>query len=155
MPVVMQAKRSDALRVFVLEKYGGLYLDFDIECYRPADESFKQYSIVLQGTGDEGINNAAMASMPGHPLWKLYADVLTERSTLGTNQAQRAPMWMTGTLALTKGIFQLLQGAPRPPSGYLGGEYKVGPRLACCLHNPIKPLLLLTPAGARRLMRQC
>ena len=61
----MQAKRSDALRVFIMHHYGGLFLDLDVECYRAADDSFQQYDVVLQGTGDEGINNAVMASMPG------------------------------------------------------------------------------------------
>ena len=63
--LLLQAKRSDALRVFIMHHYGGLFLDLDVECYRAADDSFQQYDVVLQGTGDEGINNAVMASMPG------------------------------------------------------------------------------------------
>ena len=45
--------------------YGGLYLDLDIECYKPADESLRGYQVVLQGAGDEGVNNAVLASVAG------------------------------------------------------------------------------------------
>ena len=48
-----------------MHHYGGLYLDLDIECYKAADESLRGYQMILQGAGDEGINNAAMASVPG------------------------------------------------------------------------------------------
>lgn len=48
-----------------MHHYGGLYLDLDIECYKAADESLRGYQVVLQGAGDEGVNNAVMASVPG------------------------------------------------------------------------------------------
>lgn len=46
-----------------------MYLDLDNECYAPAERVFKQYDLVLQGSGFEGVNNGMMASAPGHPLW--------------------------------------------------------------------------------------
>ena len=61
----LQAKKSDALRMFIMHHYGGLYLDLDVECYKPADDSLAGYQVVFQGAGDEGINNAIMASVPG------------------------------------------------------------------------------------------
>ena len=54
--------------MFVMHYYGGLYLDLDIECYKAADDSLKGHQLVVQGSGDEGINNAVMASVPGK-LW--------------------------------------------------------------------------------------
>ncbi len=65
-----QVKRADAIRSFIMLKYGGLYLDLDNECYRPAEESFQDFDVVLQGTGFEGVNNGMMASVAGHPIWK-------------------------------------------------------------------------------------
>ena len=62
---LLQAKKSDALRIFIMHHYGGLYLDFDIECFKPADDSLQQFDLILQGTGNEGFNNAVMASVPG------------------------------------------------------------------------------------------
>ena len=60
-----QAKKSDALRALIMDHYGGLYMDLDVECFKPADESLRGYQVVLQGAGDEGINNCVMASVPG------------------------------------------------------------------------------------------
>ena len=68
----VQAKRSDALRPMILYHYGGLYLDLDVECYRPSDDSFQQFDLMLQGSGNEGFNNAMMASVPGRDAYSLY-----------------------------------------------------------------------------------
>ena len=61
----MQEKKSDALRNFIMHAYGGLYLDLDVQCYKPSEASLQHMDLVLQGTGYEGINNALMASIPG------------------------------------------------------------------------------------------
>ena len=45
------------------------------------------------------------------------------------NTATKAPMFMTGTIALTKALFGVLDPTTRPISGYLGGEFKVPMRL--------------------------
>ena len=68
--LALQVKRADAIRAFIMLKYGGMYLDLDNECYRPAEEAFLDYDVVLQGTGFEGVNNGMMASIAGHPIWK-------------------------------------------------------------------------------------
>ena len=62
---MLQAKRSDALRVFIMHHYGGLYLDFDVECFKAADESLLEFDLVVQGVGNGGFSTAAMASVPG------------------------------------------------------------------------------------------
>ena len=49
-----------------------MYLDLDNECYTPAEAVYKEYDVVLQGTGFEGLNNGMMASRPGHPLFIKY-----------------------------------------------------------------------------------
>lgn len=61
----MQSKRSDALRAMIMHQYGGLYLDLDIECYKPADASLEDHDLILQGGGDQGFHNSVMASIPG------------------------------------------------------------------------------------------
>ena len=71
----VQIKRTDALRVFILMHYGGLYLDLDIECYSPAEATFLDHDVVLQGAGFEGIGNGMMASRPGHPLFMQWASM--------------------------------------------------------------------------------
>ena len=73
MCLYVKVKRADAIRPFILLHYGGMYLDLDNECYSPAEAVFKDYDVVLQGTGFEGLNNGMMASRPGHPLFLMYA----------------------------------------------------------------------------------
>lgn len=68
---------SDYVRVHALYKYGGWYLDTDIEILKPI-ESFEGHRVVL-GTDHDGALTALMASEQGHPYWKeildLYGDM--------------------------------------------------------------------------------
>jgi inositol phosphorylceramide mannosyltransferase catalytic subunit len=61
-------ERADILRLEILYRHGGVYLDTDLECLRPLDD-------VLQGEEFVGvchkpgrITNTAIASAPDHPL---------------------------------------------------------------------------------------
>lgn len=51
---------------------GGMYLDIDVECYRPADPLLVGWDLVLQSEYSEGqdISNAILASAPGLPYWE-------------------------------------------------------------------------------------
>lgn len=63
---------SDYVRVYALYKYGGWYLDTDIEIVRPL-MSLEQYRLVL-GTDEEGFLTALMGSEKTHPFWKKMLD---------------------------------------------------------------------------------
>lgn len=58
---------SDYVRMYALNKYGGWYLDTDIEILRPI-ERFENHRMVL-GTDYDGALTALMASESGHPYW--------------------------------------------------------------------------------------
>ncbi len=58
---------SDYVRVYALNKYGGWYLDTDIEVLKPL-ERFENSRLVL-GTDHDGALTALMGSEPGHPYW--------------------------------------------------------------------------------------
>lgn len=64
---------SDYVRVWALNKFGGIYLDTDVEVVRPLDQ-FLDHSMVL-GTDELGHLTAFMASVEGHPLWKGILDL--------------------------------------------------------------------------------
>jgi mannosyltransferase OCH1-like enzyme len=72
-------EKSDILRVELIYRYGGLYVDTDYECFKPFDEFHKccdfyagmtQLDIYSINWGGVLINNALMAAIPGHPLMK-------------------------------------------------------------------------------------
>ena len=76
--------RADAIRYFILNHYGGLYVDLDFECLKKFDPLTKKYSLIL-GCEPEShtekkrpqergfttiICNALMASVPKHLFWE-------------------------------------------------------------------------------------
>lgn len=50
-----------------------MYLDLDVQCFRPSDAWLAGADLVLQSEYREqrDIVNSVMASVPGHPFWKL------------------------------------------------------------------------------------
>ena len=98
--------RADFARLLYLWRFGGLYVDLDIEALRPADEILdgpecmlgcepKVHAERLRRT-ERIVCNAAMASVPNHPFWEKMIEQIRERAT----QGNRDPVWMTGPLCL-------------------------------------------------------
>ena len=72
-------QRWDAIRYLILDKFGGMYVDFDSECLKPLDDLFfeneccfsmepKEHGVVFNK--NLYFNNALMASIPEHPFMK-------------------------------------------------------------------------------------
>ncbi|MCJ1351140.1 MAG: hypothetical protein MMC33_001122 [Icmadophila ericetorum] len=61
-------QRADAIRYFVLAKYGGIYIDLDDGCNRPLDPLLI-YPAFLHRTIPTGISNDVMGSIPEHPFF--------------------------------------------------------------------------------------
>jgi hypothetical protein len=98
--------RADFARLLYLRRFGGLYVDLDIEALKPADSILDGRSCLLgcepelharrlRGI-DRVVCNAAMASEPGHPFWEKMIEEIRQRST----QGREDPVWMTGPLCL-------------------------------------------------------
>lgn len=69
---------SDYVRMYALNKFGGWYLDTDIEILRPI-ERFENHRMVL-GTDHDGALTALMGSEPGHPYWNQVLDYYNNMS---------------------------------------------------------------------------
>ena len=67
-----RVRAGDALRPFLLHAFGGMYLDLDVQCFRPSDPWLAGADLVLQSEYKEqrDVVNSVMASVPGHPFWK-------------------------------------------------------------------------------------
>ena len=98
--------RADFARVLYLWRFGGLYVDLDIEALRPADEVLGGAACMLgcepalhaerlRGV-DRVVCNAAMASEADHRFWEKMIEQIGQRST----QGREDPVWMTGPLCL-------------------------------------------------------
>lgn len=63
-------QRADAIRYFVLHKYGGVYMDLDIGCQKRLD-SLLRFDLILPKTIPVGVSNDLMFSVPGHSFMDL------------------------------------------------------------------------------------
>jgi glycosyltransferase involved in cell wall biosynthesis len=104
--------RADAIRYFLLDHFGGLYVDMDFECLRPVDDILDGRELVL-GCEPEAhtrlllarqrgfariVGNAFIASRPGHPFW-----AHVHRQLVGSHKAASA-LDATGPFFLTRAV---------------------------------------------------
>jgi inositol phosphorylceramide mannosyltransferase catalytic subunit len=114
-------QRSDIARIEILNKFGGLYVDVDFECLNP--QFFTMLNKIYDFyTGMEpldvdkfSINNALLASIPGHPILKGYIKELRNRWHIQKSllikevQTQRALNFAQGVVFRTgPGFFTLI-----------------------------------------------
>lgn len=103
------AQKGDILRLAILQKHGGLYVDVDYDCFRPCDilnESFDFYTtmrgfpVLYMQFPDAfpspiGVCSSATASIPNHPILNAYLDQVGDRlhnkEVIGT--PSRLPFW--------------------------------------------------------------
>ena len=97
----LNIQRADAIRYFVLYKYGGLYVDMDVESLRPIDDLLACRRVVIAPEPafllphfgrQEMVTNAIMASVPEHPFFL---------SAMRRLQSQRARSYVENRDALT------------------------------------------------------
>lgn len=60
--------RSDILRYEILAKYGGVYVDLDMECLKPIDGLLNCPAFVAWEQPNRWVNNAIMGSIARHPF---------------------------------------------------------------------------------------
>ncbi|MET7617866.1 glycosyltransferase [Streptomyces sp. NPDC005408] len=112
--------RADAIRYFLLDHFGGLYVDLDFECLNPVTGILDGHELVLgcepdahtrlllarQRGFDRIVGNAFIASRPGHPFW-----AHVHRQLVAAHKLPSA-LDVTGPFFLTRAI----DSAPEPGS---------------------------------------
>jgi glycosyltransferase involved in cell wall biosynthesis len=112
--------RADAIRYFLLDHFGGLYVDLDFECLSPVDGILDGHELVLgcepqahtqlllarQRGFSRIVGNAFIASRPGHPFW-----AHAHRQLVGAHRMPGA-LDATGPFFLSRAI----DSAPEPAS---------------------------------------
>lgn len=85
--------RADASRVFMLHKFGGLYMDLD---YEPLEDFWDRLPDDAPGIVeaykllDESVQNSMMSSPAKHPFWEYAWGLITERAQSGARVVQIA-----------------------------------------------------------------
>lgn len=101
--------RADAARYLLLDHFGGVYADLDMECLRAIGPLLADAELLLPLEPDEHVastvarefgltrvvGNAWMASVPGHGFWKRVIEGLVER------RREKRPLVATGPFLLT------------------------------------------------------
>jgi mannosyltransferase OCH1-like enzyme len=82
-------ERADILRLEILFRHGGVYLDTDLECLRPLDDVLGDEEFVGVCHKPGRITNTAIASVPGHPLLKRALREVRPMEMYWTNASER------------------------------------------------------------------
>ena len=91
----MPAERSDILRLEVLFREGGVYVDTDFECHRPLDDVIDDYDFFTAPLKPNGwINNAFIGSTPGHPILDRALNELRPREFHGYDKHGTGPRFL-------------------------------------------------------------
>jgi mannosyltransferase OCH1-like enzyme len=76
----LPAERADVLRLEVLQRFGGIYVDVDLECRRPLDELLDRVEFFACYLSDPRagsavrIGNGIVGATRGHPIVELALD---------------------------------------------------------------------------------
>lgn len=80
-----QIMRVDAFRFFVLHKFGGIYADLDMECYKPLTDLIKKDSLLLFFEWENSVSNAIMMSTPKHSFWEYcFKELIADHKSKGS-----------------------------------------------------------------------
>ena len=105
----------------LLHKYGGVYIDLDVECLKPMSFS-GDHAIVLQGSGVEGVTNAMMASAPGNPFWLTVLESCQKRAQ---DPKYDGPIVQTGPLVVGEAMNSYFKVSSWHRAGFAGLELQV------------------------------
>lgn len=88
------AERADILRLELLWRYGGIYVDTDFECLRPLDHLVRDLEFFVAAIGAGRVNNAFVGAVPGHPILDRALDELRPREFHGYDKGAAGPEFL-------------------------------------------------------------
>ena len=97
-PLRFPAERADILRLEVLWREGGVYMDTDFECLQPIEPLIEELDFFGAYRKLDRVNNALIGSVPGHPILDRALDELRPTQTFGYDKAAAGPEFLTALL---------------------------------------------------------
>jgi inositol phosphorylceramide mannosyltransferase catalytic subunit len=101
------AERADILRLELLWRYGGVYVDADIECLRSLEPVIADAELFIGLAKPGRVNNALLGSISGHPLLDRALDELAPREYFGYDKAAAGPKFLDKLLLGQPGVLFL------------------------------------------------
>lgn len=89
---------SDVLRYEVLNRFGGVYVDTDVECLRSLEPLISDATAFAAYARPGLIGSAVVGSVPGHPAITKALEVVCERAGSGSQVEATGPIALTGVL---------------------------------------------------------
>jgi len=87
------AERSDMLRLEVLQRHGGLYVDTDLECLRPFDDLVGDLDFFVGELRPGRIQTACIGSVAGHPILTDAIREIQPRTFNGLDKEATGPIF--------------------------------------------------------------
>ncbi|KAK9861029.1 hypothetical protein WJX84_011944 [Apatococcus fuscideae] len=116
-----RVQQGDAIRYFILNTHGGVYMDMDVECFRPTDSFLRGYDLVLNVELGEGVTvtNAVMASAPNITFWQRVFTKMQERKAWEDGFLEKEVVSTTGPWMLTDTLKEHLHIRARSAGEYI------------------------------------
>ncbi len=88
------AERANILRLELLWRHGGVYLDTDFECLRSIEPLIDQAELFISLAKPGRVNNALMGSIPNHPLLDHALEQIQPRQYYGHDKAATGVLFL-------------------------------------------------------------
>ena len=92
------AERSDIIRLEVLHRFGGVYVDTDVECLRPIDPLLEEGGDFFVGAVQGKVENAVIGAAAGHPVLEEALGELQPATEYGADLTQGTGPWFLTAL---------------------------------------------------------
>jgi mannosyltransferase OCH1-like enzyme len=92
-------ERCDLLRLELVWREGGVYVDCDFECLRPLDPLLEGTDFLLGYSKPGRVNHALMGAIPHHPLLGRALDEIRPRDVFGYDKDATGPGFFTRLVA--------------------------------------------------------
>lgn len=71
--------QSDVARIEIIRRFGGVYLDCDMECLKPINELLRGRSAFASRRNSERVENAGFGAVPGHQWLRDLTSIVSAR----------------------------------------------------------------------------
>lgn len=92
-------ERCDILRLEVLARWGGVYVDCDFECLRPIDEVLEGTDFFVAYIGPGRPAHGITGAVPGHPIIRRSLEEIRPREWFGYDKDATGPPFFNRILA--------------------------------------------------------
>jgi hypothetical protein len=112
------AERSDILRLELLHRFGGVYVDTDFECRQSLEPYIQNLDFFVAQLKPNRVNNAFIGATAGHPILMRALHELRPREFHGYDKWATGPLFLDRLLSDYPGIHVFPPGLlyPRTPA---------------------------------------